>query len=125
MRMFFLDSQGDFMRMLKRAFLAREIIIKSDTDIDDLGVWATNNSDILIDVANCFLLIENRIIYSYDFIWIANLQRFLFNDISYRQLGPDEILAGLNQFTFDIEDETLDLFLYPWHNFPELEWITT
>ena len=118
MIMVYLDYSTDFMQIFYRAFLAKNIVDNFAPVDQPVKVWTTAKSDIELDAKNQFLLIEGRTIFRYDFLWIANVARFVSIDIGYRQLEPDHFINDLIQHTWEIKGEVLELFLYPWSRFP-------
>jgi len=116
--MFYMDYEPDFMQSFHRAFLAKNIVDNLARISEPVKVWTTHSPQIELDSKHKIILLEGNTIFSYDFLWIGNLARFLSIESEYKHSGPDRIIEGIKQYSWTGEGEHLDLFLYPWASFP-------
>lgn len=120
MIMAYLDNSHDIMQAMYKAALAKSAVEKMGKLIEPVNFWTTvDRGEIELDSKNRFFLLDNgREIFCYDFLWIGSLSAFWDADITYRNLGMEDQIKDIQEFTWFIDNQALDLFLYPWNNFP-------
>jgi len=120
MIMFYLDNEADFMKSFYRAFLAKSKVDLLAPIDQPVKVWTTSDNNIQLDAVNKFVMIDGRSIFRFDFLWIENIDRFLWVEVK-----PGRYMnQGIIDLSWKVEGERINLFLVPTLTFPIWENMT-